>query len=71
MLSNVPDSKNEVVLLGDMNCDFLPIKCSKETSNLQFVCDLHQLQQLINLPTRVTDHSKTLIDLFFTTNPEL
>ncbi len=71
MLSKVSSSDSEMVLLGDLNCDFLPDVYTKEVSDLKFVCDLHQLQQQIRLPTRVTDHSKTLIDLYFTSNPEL
>ena len=65
MLSNVPIDDNEIVLLGDFNCDYLPHIKAKEVNDLQFVCDLYQLQQQICLPTRVTEHSKTLIDLFF------
>ena len=71
MLSEVSICDNEMVLMGDFNCDFLPEVSSKEVNDLKFVCDLHQLQQQIRLPTRVTDHSKTLIDLFFTSHPEL
>ena len=68
MLSYVPICDNEIVLLGDFNCDFSPhINTSREGNNLKFVCDLHQLQQQITFPTRVTDHSSTLIDLYFTT----
>ena len=71
MLSNVPICDNEMVLLGDFNCDFSPHINTREVNSLKFVCDLHQLQQQITLPTRVTDHSSTLIDLYFTTKPEL
>ena len=71
MLSNVPVCDNEMILLGDFNCDFLPNVSTKEVNDLKFCCDLHQLKQQIRLPTRVTEHSKTLIDLFFTSNPEL
>ena len=70
MLSNVPIC-DEIVLLGDFNCDFSPHINTREVNSLKFVCDSHQLQQQITLPTRVTDHSSTLIDLYFTTKPEL
>ena len=70
-LSSLPICDNEIVLLGDFNCDFSPNVNTREVNNLKFVCDLHQLQQQITLPTRVTDHSSTLIDLYFTTKPEL
>ena len=71
MLSNASISDNEIVVLGDFNCDFSPNVNSKEVRDLKFVSDMHQLHQLISLPTRVTSHSKTIIDLFFTSKPEL
>jgi exonuclease III len=48
------DNNNEIIVLGDTNCDFTPNVSSKEINDLKFVTELHQLQQLINLPTRVT-----------------
>ncbi len=71
MLSKVSIGDNEIVLLGDFNCDFTPNVSAKEVNDLKFVGNMHQLQQLIDLPTRVTDHSATIIDLFFTSKPEL
>ena len=71
MLANVPINDNEIVLLGDFNCDYLPQFKAKEVNDLQFVCDLYRLQQQICLSTRVTEHNKTLIDLFFTSKSEL
>ena len=71
MLSNASIGDNEIVVLGDFNCDFTPNVNSKEVKDLKFVSDMHQLHQLITLPTRVTSHSKTIIDLFFTSKPEL
>ena len=70
MLSNVVTEK-EIVVLGDFNCDYTPGTTTKEVRELKFVTEMHQLQQMIDLPTRVTSHSKTIIDLFYTSKPEL
>ena len=71
MLSTASDSDNEIILLGDFNCDFSCNVNAKVVNDLKFVCNMHSLSQLIDLPTRVTTDSSTIIDLFFTTKPEL
>ena len=71
MLSNASVDEKEIVVLGDFNCDYSPEINSKEVNDLKFVTEMHQLQQMICLPTRVTPHSKTIIDLFYTSKPEL
>ena len=71
MLSNASVDEKEIVVLGDLNCDYSPDINSKEVNDLKFVTEMHQLQQMICLPTRVTPHSKTIIDLFYTSKPEL
>ena len=71
MLSNASADEKEIVVLGDFNCDYSPDINSKELNDLKFVTEMHRLQQMICLPTRVTPHSKTIIDLFYTSKPEL
>ena len=71
MLSNASVDEKEIVVLGDFNCDYSPDINSKEVNDLKFVTEMHQLQQMICLLTRVTPHSKTIIDLFYTSKPEL
>ncbi len=71
MLSKANNEDKELVLLGDFNCDYLKIDTCKQVGDLKFICDMHQLTQLIDLPTRVTAQSKTLIDLFYTSKYEL
>ena len=71
MLSNASVGDKEIVVLGDFNCDYSPNISTKEVNDLKFVTEMHQLQQMIYLPTRVTSHSKTIIDLFYTSKPEL
>jgi len=71
MLSNVSMVENEIIVLGDFNCDYSPNVTTKEVNDLKFSTEMYQLQQLICLPTRVTPSTKTIIDLFYTTKPEL
>ena len=40
------------------------------TKQLLELCELYDLSQVINEPTRVTQHSETLLDLCLTTTPE-
>jgi len=54
--------------MGDLNCDLL----SNNTSDRQLrsACELFQLNQLIDGPTRITQHSRTLIDVVLTNTPD-
>ncbi|CAB4008026.1 Hypothetical predicted protein, partial [Paramuricea clavata] len=62
----------EMVLLGDFNFN-LACTASLNTSARRFLRATRRfcLQQLIKKPTRVTEISSSLIDLIFTTKPEL
>ena len=62
--------KKELMIVGDINCDFVKPVPDSHTQRLQLSCILHQLDQLITEPTRVTEKSATLIDLFLTNKPE-
>ena len=56
----------QIIILGDMNCDYLKDPIDPHTRKLQFLSSVYQLEQLIFEPTRVTKKSSTLIDLAFT-----
>ena len=43
---------------------------SPQASELKFITGLYQYEQLISEPTRVTKDTRTLIDHFYTTNPD-
>ena len=60
----------ELMIVGDINCDFAKAEPDSHTRRLQLSCYLYQLNQLIIEPTRVTGGSATLIDLFLTNKPE-
>lgn len=53
-------NSNEIVILGDFNIDFTSKSSSKQKLNRCLTNDLHQL---IKYPTKITEHSKTIIDL--------
>ena len=66
-LSALPDNI-ELILLGDLNVNFtgsnLNIDKTMKRKLIQ-VTNSHELDQLINKPTRITERSSTLIDLLF------
>ena len=63
------ETSTEIMVLGDFNIDFLPTKRTVNNSLkrklLNTVTPFH-LHQVINTPTRITEHSETTIDLIFT-----
>ena len=62
-------SCDDLLVLGDLNCDLLqPQNNGGEGSDLLDLCDIFNLECLVNEPTRVTPTSKTLIDVILTNN---
>lgn len=57
------------ILLGDFNVNFLELNSPSTKSLLDNFVEPFSLKQLINKPTRITDKSKTLIDLIFVNKP--
>ena len=60
----------EIVVLGDFNCDVMKSNEDCNTKLLQSAMDGFLFSQLIDLPTRVTVSTQTLIDHIYSTNPE-
>ena len=58
----------EFYILGDFNCNWLR-PADPETRRLKTFCDLYQLSQLINEPTRVTETSSSLLSRFSNYEP--
>ena len=60
-------SKSEMIFLGDFNIDMLQSNCNinlhSHTNPLTDVCDQFCLANVIDEPTRVTNTSKSLIDV--------
>ena len=70
MLHCISENEGEIILVGDFNCDLLPKNLNPESRNLLSVMDTNLLHQLIDVPTRVTPNSKSLIDHVYSSNPE-
>lgn len=64
-LSNSPI--NDLVILGDFNCDLMKPASANKINNISLSYNLHQL---INEATHYTENSSSLIDLIFVSKPE-
>ena len=65
------DAENlEFYLLGGINCDLLAESPDNSTKELLSISTIYNLFQIISQPTRITNTSKTLIDLCFTNYPD-
>ena len=66
-----------IILLGDFNCDLQGIESKigseiqPKTRRLLTLFQLFGMQNITNMPTRITPGSSTLIDLIVTTKPDL
>ena len=59
----------ETNIIGDFNYDISGNPQNHQTKNFLELCNLYQYSQLIQVPTRVTASSSTLIYLFLTNDP--
>ena len=71
MLTEVADGEKEIVIIGDLNFDLKQSKKSASTKRFINMTKDFSLRQIIENFTRITEHSKTLIDLFLTSRPDL
>ena len=71
MLTEVADCGKEIVITGDLNFDLK--QSNKPASTKRFINMTKEfgLLQIVDKYTRITEYSKTLIDLFFTNRPDL
>lgn len=65
ILDAITAENKETIMCGDFNCNY---KVPGDHSDLKDLVKLHGFSQLIKSYTRITKNSKTLIDLFYTTN---
>ena len=56
------DHKSETIIYGDYNINWLDKKTKQKLKTMMLK---YNFQQMVNLPTRITRNSKTLIDLIF------
>lgn len=67
LLSELSPQNKDIILLGDFNIDLLKVNIHKQTTNFYNCLLAHHFLPIITRPTRITDHSATLIDHIFTT----
>ena len=71
-LASVRDTGSpDIVVLGDVNIDLAMRARTNDKAKLTRFLTVNDLSQLIGSPTRVTNHSQTLIDHIYTNRPEL
>ena len=56
----------EVHIIGDLNCNVGATSPDCSTQKLLDICDSYQYSQLINRPTRITQLTSSIVDLFLT-----
>ena len=66
VIKSLDFENKEIIVIGDMNCNYLAESRNSELINLTEISEVYQLTQIINKPTRITVTSKSLIDLIFT-----
>ena len=62
LLHKISSEKKQILLLGDFNIDLLKCDDRPEIASFMDILGSHLILPQILLPTRVTEHSKTLID---------
>ena len=70
LIMDIDNTHKNSILTGDFNCDFAKISVPGSSSKrLQHLCAGYNFSQQIKTPTRITEHSSTIIDLTFTNIP--
>ena len=69
MLEGATSEGKDISLMGDLNINLLAP--SNLSNKLSLIANEYNLTQLISKPTWITNHSQTLIDVLFTSNPDL
>ena len=65
-IDKVLSISNNVLIFGDFNCNM--ITNNSLSKKVKEICSATQMKQLINEPTRITPHRKSLIDLVLTSH---
>ena len=56
--------KEKIISIGDLNCDILhPLHYNKQGKRLLDICDVYDLDPLINKPTRISENKSTCLDV--------
>ena len=68
MFQSVSSNYNEIIIVGDFNLDLYKHDFSKK---VDYLAKNSNFMQLINEPTRITQTTKTILDLAFVSRPEM
>ena len=71
MLTVVADTEKEIVITGDLKFDLKYSNKPASTKHFINMMKEFSLRQIIDNFIRITEHSKTLINLFYTSRPDL
>lgn len=66
LIERLDHEDKELYILGDLNCNFIAEQKDHPTNKLIQLSEDFQLTQLINEPNRITEKSRTLIDVVLT-----
>ena len=69
LIRNPEAEDKEYQIVGDLNCNLLDVQNNANSRRLMDIMDVYQLKQIITEPTRITNYSQSLIDVFITNNP--
>ena len=69
LIRNLEAEDKEYQIVGDLNCNLLDVQNNANSRRLMDIMDVYQLKQIITEPTRITNYSQSLIDVFITNNP--
>ena len=69
LIQLVDNENKEIYILGDLNINLL-VQNVSIAKKLQEIMELYQLTQIINDPTRITEFTKSLLDVCITSSPE-
>ncbi|XP_071950001.1 uncharacterized protein [Antedon mediterranea] len=70
LIKNLTKENNKIFLLGDFNIDLLKFESDNNINDFVHCLFNNSLISLIHRPTRITEHSATLIDNIFTNDLE-
>ena len=71
MIGQIDNEDKETYILGDLNCNLLDqTNLDNDAKHLLRILEIYQLTQLITKPTRITQRSKSLLDVCITSCPE-
>ena len=73
MIGQIDNEDKETYILGDLNCNLQLLdqtNLDNDAKHLLRILEIYQLTQLITKPTRITQRSKSLLDVCITSCPE-